>query len=464
MHKEDAFGIPTYDEEKRAQEMLNYVDHPIERNGMDEQNYKNMLTSHYTQANRFWDQFKTPPYSSVQSEEEKAQQERADNHYNQLVNDNSTDFSKRPWVEQEAKAICQLTYKTDFQRIMNEDDSRRMNIISKIVRDRAKLKMPQETAQPLQTHTTVKKQGHIPNPNSQSSTAQHNSIDSVPQEEYTPTKEDIRMQMNQLYQLKEKLDSHQNQTVKQSQVQANYQAYVQLLSKTQRASGEYAKDQLWMSEEDEDLMAEVASFPSYFDGIKTSQQEQNQLSEASRYASQMVSDYVYNKHSEKIGNAAEAMAGYSDGVFLGYGKEFANLVYNKDVAWSDGTSSWYSGGELAGQATSAVVGDKAAGAVFARTLNLWDDILLGGDKLMKVSFWGRNADKSAGWVMKGDATRSNYYRSGKFSKLGGNQVAKFEESTTITVPRNQVSAPKGGLVHPEGPLFKGIFGQRIYKP
>ncbi len=129
-----------YDEEHRTQEMLRYVEPPIERNGLNDTDYKSTLSTHYRQANKFWDTFKSPAHSALPSPEEAEQQKRADELYDNLHNDASTDYSQRPFEEQQAKEIAKITYKTDFQRIMNETDSRRMNIINKMVRDRTKLK------------------------------------------------------------------------------------------------------------------------------------------------------------------------------------------------------------------------------------------------------------------------------------------------------------------------------------
>ncbi len=135
-----------YDDEQRTQEMLRYVEPPIERNGQSDTDYKSTLATHYRQANKFWDTFKTPAHSALPSPEEAEQQKRADELYDNLHNDASTDYSQRPFEEQQAKEISKITYKTDFQRIMNETDSRRMNIINKMVRDRTKLKYPAATS------------------------------------------------------------------------------------------------------------------------------------------------------------------------------------------------------------------------------------------------------------------------------------------------------------------------------
>ncbi|MFI3244431.1 MAG: hypothetical protein R3Y56_09285 [Akkermansia sp.] len=128
-----------YEEEQRTQKMFPYVDPPLERNGLKEEDYKSSLSTHYKQSNKYWDRFKTPAPSNLQSPEEVEQQKKADGYYEQLRNDTSTDYSQRPFEEQQAREISKITYKTDFQRIMNEPDARRMNIINKMVRNRTKL-------------------------------------------------------------------------------------------------------------------------------------------------------------------------------------------------------------------------------------------------------------------------------------------------------------------------------------
>ncbi len=78
-----------------------------------------------------------------------------------------------------------------------------------------------------------------------------------------------------------------------------------------------------------------------------------------------------------------------------------------------------------------------------------------------VSRWGREGLQSGDWVMKGEATRWNYIRSFKWQPGMGNQFAPFKSGASYTVPASSVRWPSGWGI--DG-WWKGVFGQRIYKP
>lgn len=130
------------EQEHRANDMLHYVDAPIDRNNMDQSEYKNKLKEHYTRSNNYWDRFKTPLWKPQFSKEEENQLKVAEGNYEKLVNDNTTDFSQQAFEVQEAKEISKISYKENFLDIMNQPDSLRMNRINKMVKERSKLKMP----------------------------------------------------------------------------------------------------------------------------------------------------------------------------------------------------------------------------------------------------------------------------------------------------------------------------------
>jgi hypothetical protein len=73
-----------------------------------------------------------------------------------------------------------------------------------------------------------------------------------------------------------------------------------------------------------------------------------------------------------------------------------------------------------------------------------------------VSHWGSKGLQNPSWVMKGKPSPGTYFRSGKWSRLGGNQVAPYGSGHEFTVPSDMLSYPSGWEV------FKGGFGQRIY--
>jgi RHS repeat-associated protein len=80
---------------------------------------------------------------------------------------------------------------------------------------------------------------------------------------------------------------------------------------------------------------------------------------------------------------------------------------------------------------------------------------------MTVSRWGRQGLEPGDWVMKGGTTLSNYLRSFKWQPGAGNQFAARCTGKAYEVARESVKWPKGWGI--DG-WWKGLFGQRIYKP
>ena len=82
-----------------------------------------------------------------------------------------------------------------------------------------------------------------------------------------------------------------------------------------------------------------------------------------------------------------------------------------------------------------------------------------GSEMVTVSRWGREGLKSGDFVMKGDASRVNYYLSGKFQPAwmpGKNIPASFDSGVEYSVPRISLSYPRGLEI------LKTPLGQRIY--
>ncbi len=165
--------------------------------------------------------------------------------------------------------------------------------------------------------------------------------------------------MRQLRQLKQQLHHYQNDPSQKEMVQTTYSHYLNRLAKLQRDTGNYFKDQWWISDEDEELMAEAAQFPSQFEGISSSSQQLSQLRSANQDAANSVRQNVTNQYQDEIGNGADFLAGVSDGVFMGQGELISNILYNEDSQWASEDSRWYRGGKIAGQIAT---GGKTAGA------------------------------------------------------------------------------------------------------
>ena len=171
----------------------------------------------------------------------------------------------------------------------------------------------------------------------------NNPVDYSDQKEYTPSRGDIRQKMNQLHSLEQKLRNNLVSSTNVSEIQKLQQMYINQLTQLQRDTATYYKDQWWISEEDENIMAETAEFPSRFEGLNTSIAQQEQLSDASRYASDRIGENIYIKHRAKIKNGADFAAGFSDGVLFGQGERIARLAHGDDATWSDEDSAWYTG-------------------------------------------------------------------------------------------------------------------------
>jgi RHS repeat-associated protein len=72
-----------------------------------------------------------------------------------------------------------------------------------------------------------------------------------------------------------------------------------------------------------------------------------------------------------------------------------------------------------------------------------------------VSRW-ESASEDSGWVMKGEASPSNYFRSGKWDPNPTNTFASPSSGHQFTVPGESLSYPSGI------DWWKGLIGQRIY--
>lgn len=171
--------------------------------------------------------------------------------------------------------------------------------------------------------------------------------------------------MNQLHSLEQKLRNNLASATNVSEIQKLQQMYINQLTQLQRDSSTYYKDQWWISEDDEDIMAEAAEFPSYFEGLNTSRAQQEQLNDSSRYASARIGENIYNKYRDKIKNGADFAAGFSDGVLFGQGERIARLVHGDDAPWADSDSKWYKGGEIVGMTATSFVPVKGGQAIRA---------------------------------------------------------------------------------------------------
>jgi hypothetical protein len=80
-----------------------------------------------------------------------------------------------------------------------------------------------------------------------------------------------------------------------------------------------------------------------------------------------------------------------------------------------------------------------------------------------VSRWGRSGLQSGDWVMKGRASRLNYFLSGKWQPgwkvLGSNRYAPFDIGEEFLVGSGNLKWPSGVTG-----FLKGLLGQRMYVP
>jgi len=83
------------------------------------------------------------------------------------------------------------------------------------------------------------------------------------------------------------------------------------------------------------------------------------------------------------------------------------------------------------------------------------------EELTTVSRWGRPGLEAGDWVMKGPANRLNYIFSFKWQPGMGNIFTPFSAGEEFTVATSSVRWPTGWGI--DG-WWKGIFGQRIYRP
>jgi hypothetical protein len=81
--------------------------------------------------------------------------------------------------------------------------------------------------------------------------------------------------------------------------------------------------------------------------------------------------------------------------------------------------------------------------------------------LVPVSRWGREGLQPGDWIMRGPKNRWNYLRSFKWQPGMGNQYTTFKDGEEFYVPASSIKWPKGWGI--DG-WWKGLFGQRIYKP
>ncbi len=105
----------------------------------------------------------------------------------------------------------------------------------------------------------------------------------------------------------------------------------------------------------------------------------------------------------------------------------------------------------AGGAVGAGIGKAVQAAGLAQTANA----------TVTVTRWGRPGLEAGDWVMKGGNTLSNYLRSFKWQPGAGNDFAARCTGKAYEVAKEAVKWPKGWGI--DG-WWKGLFGQRIYKP
>jgi RHS repeat-associated protein len=136
------------------------------------------------------------------------------------------------------------------------------------------------------------------------------------------------------------------------------------------------------------------------------------------------------------------------------------VVVDESLQWL-----WDEGEVLAPQVEADA--EAAAQATEAEMSSLMQKIsnFFKGSNPCPVSRWGRPGLQPGDWVMKGNANPMNYLLSGKYQPSwfptfgqAPNIPAPYSSGVTFNVPPSSVSWPSGI------DAWKGIIGQRIYKP
>lgn len=130
-----------------------------------------------------------------------------------------------------------------------------------------------------------------------------------------------------------------------------------------------------------------------------------------------------------------------------------------DYMGFDGNSWCSQIGRRSGQGT-VVVAEMFLGGQFVGWLGSSGPAT--GEALVTVSRWGRPGLQAGDWIMKGGATRWDYFWSAKWQwawVYGGNVPATFASGVEYSVLAQHVSKAPGVLG-----FLKGLVGQRIYTP
>ena len=125
--------------------------------------------------------------------------------------------------------------------------------------------------------------------------------------------------------------------------------------------------------------------------------------------------------------------------------------------WKEGVAKSTAAGMVAGPLAGKAIGAAGKAISAARSAR----VAAKADELVTVSRWGREGLEAGDWVMKGPATKLNYIKSAKWQPGAGNRFAPYSSGTQYQVPKSSLQWPKGFRV--DG-IWKGFFGQRIYKP
>ena len=110
---------------------------------------------------------------------------------------------------------------------------------------------------------------------------------------------------------------------------------------------------------------------------------------------------------------------------------------------------------------ATVAGVKLGPGGAGTQLNRLMDGVPGASEAIQVSRWGRSGLEAGDWVMRGGATRWNYFWSGKWQPGFGNEFAPLSSGQTFRVPPSTLQWPQG--FGPDG-FVKGLLGQRRYVP
>ena len=125
---------------------------------------------------------------------------------------------------------------------------------------------------------------------------------------------------------------------------------------------------------------------------------------------------------------------FSGGKIFGYGL-FMEGVVGIDVRSGTETHGW----QRKTQLIFGGIGTGATAIAGANSLNA----ALPSSGPAAVSHWGSKGLETNSWVMKDKPSPSNYFRSGKWSRLGGNQVAPYGSGQPYTVPGETLRYPSG---------------------